>query len=57
MRGLFEVAIVIFFALMAGNFLFQAIMNQQWHVALERSFFQLFAIAIFAFALRRRKLA
>ena len=57
MRGLFGVAIVIFFGLMAGNFVFQAIMNQQWHVALERSFFELVAIAILAFALRICKLA
>jgi hypothetical protein len=38
-------ALVAYFSCLAGNFIYQAINDQLWGVAAERSFFQAVAIA------------
>lgn len=47
-------SIAVLSGLTIANFLYQAIGNQLWPVAFERSFFQGVAIIVFAGAIKRK---
>ena len=46
MKTLYAMAIVTFVGLTTGNFIWQIIMNYEWRVATERSFYQFVAISV-----------
>jgi len=55
MKSLYVTAFGVFAGVVIGNFVWQIFTSQAWSVAVERSWFQFFAIALFTVLLAIRQ--